>query len=295
MHVLDLHSRRPPVTLNVEVTLTHAVDLATAPPCPPTLARALRYAVFPGGNRVRPKLLMEVARACGLAHPELACAGGAALEFLHCASLVHDDLPMFDDADERRGRPSVHRAFSQPIALLVGDALIVQAFDVVARAHGPADVALAIQRMLSTAAGGPRGIVAGQAWESEPHVDVAAYHRAKTAALFVGAVTIGALAGGGDAAAWTTVGVRIGEAYQVADDLADVLCSREAMGKPTGRDVALERPSVVRDLGVEGAERRLHALLSEAADAVPACVGGAEVVGTLRAIGTTLLKSVRMA
>ncbi len=265
-----------------EAAIVRALESAAAPPCPPQLARALRYAVLPGGARVRPRLTMAVARACGSAHLELASAAAAALELLHCASLVHDDLPMFDDADQRRGRPSVHRAFSEPIALLVGDALIVQAFDVLARAEGPRDVAADVMRAVAEGAGAPRGIVAGQAWESEPEVDLVAYHRAKTAALFVAAVAAGARAGGGEPAAWIPLGLRIGEAYQVADDLEDVVGARPDLGKPTGRDAALKRPSAVNDLGMEGAERRLHALLREAEDGIPRCADREGLIGELR-------------
>lgn len=295
MHVRELHQRPSSPTIgSVESALNLAIEAASAQPCPPILARALRYAVFPGGSRVRPRLALEVARACGLAHPELSYAGAAALELIHCASLVHDDLPIFDDADERRGRPSVHKAFSEPIALLVGDGLIVHAFELVAHADGPPELALAMQRALGAAAGGPRGIVAGQAWESEPKVDLSAYHRAKTASMFLGATTIGALGGGGDPSAWVTVGMRIGEAYQLADDLADALGSREGLGKPTGRDQVLERPNAARELGVEPATRKLHQLIEESLDAVPPCQGRAELNGTLRAIGTTLLRAARI-
>lgn len=267
-----------------EAVIVRAVEAAAAPPCPPQLARALRYAVLPGGARVRPRLTMAVARACGFAHAELACAAAAAIELLHSASLVHDDLPMFDDADERRGRPSVHRAFSEPIALLVGDALIVQAFDIMARAEGPRELAADITRAIAESVGAPRGIVAGQAWESEPEVDLVSYHRAKTAALFVGAVIAGALAGGGEPAPWIPLGVRIGEAYQVADDLKDVLASRAAIGKPVGRDALLDRPSAVRDLGVEGAELRLHTLLRDAEDGIPWCPHRADLIAELRGL-----------
>jgi len=279
-----MSARHREIAFSCDRALNQAVDAATATPCPPILAQALRYAVFPGGARLRPRLAMIVARACGMAHPELAAAGAAAIELLHSASLVHDDLPLFDDADMRRGRPSVHRAFSAPIALLVGDALIVQAFESLARAPGPAEVVLAMTRALASSVGSPRGIVAGQAWESEPEPDVRQYHRAKTGSLFAGAVAIGAIAGGGDPSAWIPLGFRIGEAYQVADDLGDVLASPQAIGKPTGRDAALGRPNVVADLGVVGAKRRLEALVHNAEDDIPACPLRAEIAGDLRAM-----------
>src|SRR5271165_3969752 len=117
----------------IEETLERAIGLAQAAGAPPLLASALHYAVFPGGHRIRPQLCLAVAAACGDAHPAAASAAAAAIELLHCASLVHDDLPCFDDADTRRGKPSVHARFGTPIALLAGDALIVLAFETMAR------------------------------------------------------------------------------------------------------------------------------------------------------------------
>ena len=101
---------------------------------PPRLASALNYAVTPGGARIRPTILLSVAMACGDDRPVISDTAAAALELIHCASLVHDDMPCFDDADIRRGKPSVHRAYSEPLALLTGDSLIILAFDILARA-----------------------------------------------------------------------------------------------------------------------------------------------------------------
>src|SRR5262249_58610889 len=107
---------------------------AARPACPRRLSAAMRGAVFPKGARVRPRLCHAVASACGDDEPRATEAAGAAIELLHCASLVHDDLPCFDDAALRRGRPSVHAAFGEPLAVLAGDALIVLAFQAMARA-----------------------------------------------------------------------------------------------------------------------------------------------------------------
>jgi hypothetical protein len=111
---------------------------------------------------------------------------------IHCASLVHDDLPCFDDADMRRGKPTVHRAYSEPLAVLAGDSLIVLAFDLLARAATDPARALGLVRMLAARTGMPHGICAGQGWESEQQVDLRAYHRAKTGALFIAATQMGA-------------------------------------------------------------------------------------------------------
>jgi len=245
---------------------------------PPRLAAALRYAVFPGGARIRPRLSLAVARACGLDHPTAAAAAAASIELLHCASLVHDDLPCFDDAPIRRGKPAVHRAFGERLAVLAGDALIVLAMESLARQGVvPCDRLGPLLLIISRGVGMPTGIVAGQAWECEPHVVLSQYQQAKTGALFAAATMAGAAASGADAAPWRMLGEQLGEAYQVADDLRDVASSTEDIGKPTGRDVALGRPSAARELGIAGSLRRLESLVADAIDSIPACVGAAEL------------------
>lgn len=260
----------------IESALASALHRGGASPaCPPKLAEAMHYAVFPGGARVRPRLCLAVAGACGSDSPA-SDAAAAALELLHCASLVHDDLPCFDDAPVRRGRPSLHRAMGEPIALLTGDALIVLAFEVVASTEagsllGP------LLLSISKAVGGPGGIVAGQAWECERQVVLSDYHRAKTAALFIAATEAGALTAGADPTQWRALGERIGEAYQVADDLRDAAGDCEEIGKPVGRDAALGRPSAASELGVQGALRRMQRLVASAIEAIPPCPGAADL------------------
>ena len=243
---------------------------------PPSLGRAIRYAVFPGGARIRPHLCLAVAKACGDDAPELVDAAAAAIELFHCASLVHDDLPCFDDASQRRGKASVHRVFGEPLAVLVGDALIVMAFETLALASAAAPRRLAaLTGNLARAAGTPHGLVAGQAWESEPSVPLDRYHRAKTASLFIAATTSGALAVGADPLPWRAMGERLGEAYQVADDLLDAIALPDEAGKPTRQDATLSRPNAVAELGVLGALARLRGLVAQAAEAVPECNGAA--------------------
>src|SRR5512147_53669 len=156
------------------------MTLAEAAGGPPRLAAAMQHAVFPGGARIRPKLCLAVARACGDDDPLLAAAAASAIELLHCASLVHDDLPCFDDALTRRGRPSVHCAYGERLAVLAGDALIVLAFQ-----HLGASAARSPQRLprllatLSAGVGMPFGIAAGQAWECESRTVLRDYQRAK--------------------------------------------------------------------------------------------------------------------
>jgi geranylgeranyl diphosphate synthase type II len=250
---------------------------------PARLASALQYSVTPGGARIRPTILLSVAMACGDDRPALADAGAVALELIHCASLVHDDLPCFDNADQRRGKPTVHRAYSEPLAVLTGDSLIVLAFDVLAGAAG-SDAARALQmiRVLSRRTGMPDGICAGQGWESEAKVNLSAYHRAKTGALFIAATQMGAIAAGQDAEPWEELGARIGEAFQVADDLRDALYDADALGKPVGQDAVNGRPNAVAELGVQGAIRRLKDILGGAIASIPACPGEAMLADMVR-------------
>ena len=276
----------------IEASLEESLSCAVGLGSPPTLREALHHAVFPAGGRIRPRLCLEVARACGAPSSPLAEGAATAIELVHCASLVHDDLPCFDDAPTRRGQPSVHAAYGEATAVLAGDALIVLAFETLARRgeHAPGQV-VALVRTLARYVGGAHGIIAGQAWEVESSVPLAAYHRAKTASLFEAAVVSGAVAAGHDGAAWRALGERLGMAYQVADDLADAVGLASDLGKPVGRDGELGRPSAARELGVEGASRRLYRLLDDARDAVPPCAGRAEILAWLRKTLDALLVS----
>ena len=268
---MDVRSR-------IEQALDVAIRRVEVPGAPPKLASALRYAVFPGGARIRPRICLAVAAACGGAAPGVAEAAAASIELLHCASLVHDDLPCFDDAATRRGKPSVHSAYGEPIAVLAGDALIVLAFETLAVevAHSPLILAGLI-RIVGHAVGAPHGIVAGQAWESESDVDLASYHRSKTGSLFAAATLAGALAAGSEPEPWRLLGERIGEAFQVADDIGDMVSDPAVLGKPSGRDASLGRPSAARELGIAGALSRLDGLMAGAVASIPDCPGASEL------------------
>jgi geranylgeranyl diphosphate synthase type II len=270
------------VGTRIEQALVRAIEKADGPYSPPHLAAAMRHAVFPRGARIRPRLCLAVAAACDEDDQRLSDAAAASIELLHCASLVHDDLPCFDDATTRRGRPSVHAAFGERLAVLAGDALIVLAFETLAQAGCPTQRLCPVLLTVARAVGAPTGIVAGQAWECEPAADLALYHRQKTGALFAAATVAGAAAAGAEPEPWRTVGERIGEAYQVADDLRDALADPEEIGKPTGRDVALGRPSATTTFGIEGAVKRLETLVAGAIEAIPACPRA----GDLRALIT---------
>jgi geranylgeranyl diphosphate synthase type II len=137
--------------------------------------------------------------------------------------------------------------------------------------------------LLGRAAGSPSGITAGQAWESEEHIDLSAYQQAKTGALFAAATVAGAAAAGADAEPWRRLGEALGEAYQVADDLRDVACRQEEIGKPAGRDATLGRPNAAALLGMGGALDRLARLTREAVAAIPDCPGAARLTAEIQA------------
>lgn len=260
----------------IETAISDALSKGQAEPSPRKLASALHYSVSPGGARIRPTILLSVAAACGDDSPRMANAAAAALELIHCASLVHDDLPCFDDADTRRGKPSAHRAYGEPLAILSGDSLIVMAFSILteAAAINP-ERAINLLKVLAERTGMPNGICAGQGWESEDQVDLSAYHRAKTGALFIAATQMGAISAGQDGELWDELGSRIGEAFQVADDLRDALYDEATLGKPAGQDDLHGRPNAVAEFGVSGAIERMKEILSGAISSIPKCPGEA--------------------
>ena len=270
------------IVQRIDRTMEAALLQAAGPGAPPKLAEAMRYAVFPGGARVRPRLSLAIAAACGDDRPAVADAAAASIELLHCASLVHDDLPCFDAADLRRGKPTVHKLYGEPLAVLAGDAMIVLAFETLARVAGEAGERLPLLMLgVGRAVGMPGGICAGQAWESEDKIDLSSYHRAKTGSLFIAATTCGAIAAGGDPGPWVGVGARLGEAYQIADDILDAVAGdEEETGKPCGQDAMNGRPNAVAQAGLPGAIAELESQVLAAADAVPDC-RGAEMLRAL--------------
>ncbi|MGJ7506204.1 polyprenyl synthetase family protein [Variovorax sp. GT1P44] len=258
----------------IEHALAMAISTGESPGCPPKLAGAIRHAVFPGGARVRPRLCLAVALACGDDDPDLSSATATAIELLHCASLVHDDMPCFDNAATRRGRASVQYAYGESLAVLAGDALIILAFQTLSAgaARSPWRLA-ALLALVAGSVGMPFGAVAGQAWECEPRINLRDYQRAKTGALFAAATMGGAQAAGRDPEAWRAFGDWLGEAYQAADDIRDVIGDPRVLGKPVGRDAALLRPNAATELGLEGAIAYFDELVDRAIEAVPECPG----------------------
>jgi len=282
------------IGLRLEQELEQAVAHAAADDCPPLLAQALRHSVFPGGARIRPRLVLAVSNACASRtsptasqNATAAITFASAVEILHCASLVHDDLPCFDNSALRRGKPSVHAAFGERLAVLAGDALIVLGFEWLALR--------AVERLapltgiLARCVGGPSGICAGQAWECEQTIDIVRYQRAKTGALFAACTMGGAAAQGYEPFAWQKLGFAIGEAFQVADDLRDVAGSAEKLGKPVHQDEANHAPNFVAELGFDGAMAHFEGLLEAARNAIPDCPGREALAQQIEGVSRSLV------
>ena len=245
---------------------------------PPRLIAAMRHAALGGGKRLRPFLVVESA-ALFNAKRDGALLAGAALECLHCYSLVHDDLPAMDDDDMRRGRPTVHKAFDEATAILAGDALLTIAFDLVSRpeVHADAGVRVALVSELARAAG-VGGMAGGQMLDlaaegrfeekrAMGEAEILTLQAMKTGALLRFACRAGAILGKADAAqlvALDRYGVAVGRAFQIADDLLDVESDTATLGKAAGKDAAAGKATLVSTLGVAGAHARLDALVAEA-------------------------------
>ncbi|HEV3241916.1 MAG TPA: farnesyl diphosphate synthase [Methyloceanibacter sp.] len=237
------------------------------------LIEAMRYAVLGGGKRLRPFLLIESARLFGVAE-EAALDPGAALECVHCYSLVHDDLPSMDDDTVRRGRPTAHIAFGEATAILAGDALLTLAFDILSRpsTHHDAGVRVELIGLLAQAAG-VHGMAGGQALDlaaegqSVGPMEVAKMQAMKTGALFAFACDAGAVLGRADAVsrgALAAYASAFGQAFQLADDLLDAEGDAAAMGKAAGKDAGRGKATLVALLGIDAARARLKALVDDA-------------------------------
>ena len=267
----------------IEKFLRDSLAEMTVSPCPPRLAAAIEYAVFPGGARVRPKLVMAVAQACADASEPMAHQAAVSIELLHCASLVQDDLACFDDAATRRSKPSLHKAFDERLAILASDALIVGSFERISSLqHVNQAAQLKLITVLAQQVGSVQGITAGQAWECEEYVDTAAYHRAKTGALFAAATQAGAISVGVDDGPWAITGHHVGRAYQIADDLHDVLGDTVQMGKPVNVDAMHGRPNAVLEQGLDNAVSALNQTIEQVIDSIPPCKNADFFIETIR-------------
>jgi len=247
---------------------------------PTSIHQAMRHSVFAGGKRLRPILCMEAGRmiAAALGAGSLPPGTedvGAALEMLHTYSLIHDDLPALDNDDLRRGRPTCHKAFGEAIAILAGDALQTQAYEVLAQIACPAEARVAIIREVAHATGTIEGMIGGQvvdleAEHSTPGLETLEYiHRSKTAALITASVVSGGMYTGateGQVIRLRTFGQSVGLAFQIVDDVLDITQTSEQLGKTAGKDTAAEKTTYPALFGIDESLRKADALVDHACD-----------------------------
>jgi farnesyl diphosphate synthase len=256
-----------------EGTLDQLLPLPAGPEA--KLYEAMRYASLGGGKRLRPFLVL--ASGALFAAEEIGTRrAAAAIELIHCYSLIHDDLPCMDDDDLRRGRPTAHKAFDEATAVLAGDGLLTLAFDVLAAPETDADPAIRVALVAELArAAGAHGMVGGQALDLaaengvEPFAlsEVTRLQQWKTGALIAAACQMGAVLGRADEAARRALkayGQDLGLAFQIADDLLDVEGETATVGKAVGKDAAQGKATFVSLLGVEEARRKANALVGQA-------------------------------
>ena len=255
----------------VENTLQRMMETVFPPQAGSAVARAAAYSLLGGGKRVRGVLTLAAsALVCGDAAPAESYA--AALEMLHCYSLIHDDLPCMDNDDFRRGRPSCHKAFGETTALLAGDALLTAAFETLCRNENGGEKNARAVQLLARAAG-PHGMVLGQELDlaaEETPVDEAGLlliHTNKTGRLLRAAVGLGAIAAGASgvqAAALDGYAERIGMVFQIVDDILDVTATSEELGKPIGSDAENNKTTFVTLKGIDAARAEAERLTREA-------------------------------
>ncbi|MEW6695742.1 MAG: polyprenyl synthetase family protein [Bacillota bacterium] len=262
---------------SLQVDLAMQEYLPPADAYPATLHEAMRYSVFAGGKRLRPILVLAAAKAVGGSTSKVmpvACA----LELIHTYSLVHDDLPAMDNDDIRRGRPTNHIVYGEAMAILVGDALLTLAFELIGRC-GAEFTPEAVNRVVLeiARASGSRGLIGGQVVdilsENKPiEADVLEYiHRHKTGALFKAAIRSGAILGGATTpqlGALTVYAEQMGLAFQIKDDLLDIEGDQTKIGKPVGSDIKNQKVTYPSLYGVAGAREMAANAAQEAMDAL---------------------------
>lgn len=228
------------------------------------LLDAMRYAALGPGKRLRPFLVIESAALFGVPR-DRALRVGAALECVHCYSLVHDDLPAMDNDELRRGHPTTHRAFDEATAILAGDALLTFAFEILGAAstHPDASVRVTLVTDLAKAAGFA-GMAGGQMLDIEANADITRIQAMKTGALFSFACASGAVLAGADSAPLRHYAENIGLAFQIADDILDEESNATVLGKATQKDKILGKATFVQQLGLAGAKARAAALTESA-------------------------------
>jgi geranylgeranyl diphosphate synthase type II len=240
---------------------------------PVSIHKAMRHSVFAGGKRLRPILCMEAGRMVACSLPDGIDELGAALEMLHTYSLIHDDLPALDNDDLRRGRPTCHVVFGEATAILAGDALQTQAYEVLARLRCPAEARVRIIGEIAHGTGTIDGMIGGQvvdleAEHSKPDLAMLEYiHRAKTAALITASLVSGGLYAGGtndQIEHLRAFGLQIGLAFQIVDDVLDVTQTSEQLGKTAGKDTAAEKVTYPALFGIDESLKKADTLVQGA-------------------------------
>lgn len=274
-------------TKEVDAALSRFLPKATARPS--TIHKAMRYSIFAGGKRMRPALLLAAAEACGGAiKPALPLA--CAIECIHTYSLIHDDLPAMDNDDFRRGKPTNHKVFGEGIAVLAGDALLTQAFEIAAQCaawprYTHRDIVLEVAR-----AAGSLQLIAGQVADLEGEgrdlsvAELKYIHERKTSALLCASVRLGGMSANCTPAqlkALTTFGYNVGLAFQVIDDILDVTQTTEKLGKTAGKDVTAQKATYPRLVGLDRSRKIAAQLTHRAFDALKPFKGRATALEAL--------------
>src|SRR5947208_7945546 len=237
---------------------------------PESIHQAMRHSVFAGGKRLRPILCMEAARMVSGKLPSGIEELGSALEMLHTYSLIHDDLPALDNDDLRRGKPTCHKVFGEALAILAGDALQTQAYEVLAKLKCPAEARVRIIEEIARGTGTVDGMIGGQVKDLEaerqkPDAATLEYiHRSKTGALITASLVTGGIYAGcthAEIQRLRDFGRAVGLAFQIVDDVLDVTQSSEQLGKTAGKDTASEKATYPALFGIEESLRRADALI----------------------------------
>ena len=254
-----------------DAALDRLIPLETRHPV--SIHKAMRHSVFAGGKRLRPILCMEAGRMVAGSLPDGIEELGAALEMLHTYSLIHDDLPALDNDDLRRGRPTCHKVFGEAIAILAGDALQTQAYEVLSRLNCSAEARVRIIEEIAHGTGTVDGMIGGQvvdleAEHTKPSPEMLEYiHRSKTARLITASLVSGGLYAGAsqsEAKKLRAFGMAIGLAFQIVDDILDVTQTSEQLGKTAGKDTASEKATYPALFGIEKSQQRADELVDEA-------------------------------
>jgi geranylgeranyl diphosphate synthase type II len=263
----------PPVRREIEAALDRYTDFDSG--CPPSLRDAIRYSLLSEGKRLRPLLVLMAAESCGCSR-QRALPAAVAVEMIHTYSLIHDDLPAMDDDDLRRGKPTCHTVYGEALAILAGDALLAQAFEVLARDTEPPEVAARCCAALAQAAGA-LALVGGQVddlageFTDGDLTRLQEIHRRKTGAMFVVSLRLGGFVAGADKSqqrALESYGRSLGLAFQIVDDLLDVQGDEAALGKRAGKDANRGKMTFPSVLGASESRIRAEELIGAACEAV---------------------------